>query len=277
MNILIADSGGTKTDWVCIGPAERQFFSGEGLHPAYHTVKKMMREISVIPEDVRFNIDQVFFYGAGCHGKEPVKKVRTALQNATSAPEIDVQDDLTGAGRAHLQDRDGLIAALGTGSICGRYSGGKITDRSLSLGYILGDEGSAAHIGKEILRAYFRNELDEHSVIQVQNTLGTEGYSVWMNKIYGSEQPNRELASVAGQVLHEECKNELLNIVTGCFEQFLDTQFRFLRPQAGERIVFTGSVANAHSGHLHQIVEDRGFDSFSVKSGVIAGLADYHG
>ncbi len=276
MNILIADSGGTKTDWVLIDSDSPHYFKGGGLHPAYNTTDEISSEINKSVKTESRKIDQIFFYGAGCHGDLPAEKITDALARVFSESEINVFDDLTGAARALLQHSDGIIAVLGTGSICGRYKNGLITKRSAALGYAIGDEGSAADLGKSVIRAYFRGEFEEETQQAVEKNLGISDYSYWMNRIYGSPQPNRVLATVAGEIFSGPLTQQLSSIIINCFEQFIDTQFRSLMPAPDDQIVFSGTVADAHSEKILSLLEKRGFKKCSVKTGLIKRLARYH-
>lgn len=277
MGILIADSGGTKTDWVYIDSANEHYFKSSGLHPAYTTGKQISEEIKYAMHFDPSEIDQVFFYGAGCHGIEPKQKIINALKQTLIGCRIDVFDDLTGAARAHLQQTEGIIAALGTGSVCGRYKNGEITMRSAALGYAIGDEGSAADLGKSVLRAYYRAELNKDARNAVEKKLGNVDYSHWMNQIYGSSQPNRELASVAEMVFSDDKQpQQLKSILINCFERFIDSQLLSLQPHSEERILFTGKVSNAHSKIILSLLKNRNFNNCSVKEGLISGLARYH-
>jgi len=274
MNILIADSGGTKTDWAYIDSAGIHYFNGKGLHPAYNTFHELTSEIarSVKPQ----TISQVYFYGAGCLGKSPVDKISGAISQSIPDSEVHVFDDLTGAARAHLQQSDGIIAALGTGSICGRYKNGEIIRRSAALGYAIGDEGSAADLGKTAIKAFFRKDFDKDTHQTVKKILGNEDYSYWMGKIYGSTQPNLVLASIAGDIFREASHSQLQEILISRFESFIDSQLSSLHPVKDEQIVFAGTVSNVHKGLLSTLMETRDFENFSVKPGLIEGLVAYH-
>ena len=274
MRRLIADSGGTKTDWAFIAGDNVRYFSGNGLHPAYMNSEEMVQSIS---KSVTESPDEIFFYGAGCHGDAPAEKIRQALFELFPGALIHVTDDLTGVARAHLQKSDGLIAALGTGSICGRYSSGNIISRSAALGYAIGDEGSGADLGRAALKAFFRDTFDSETRAVVTDRLKETSYSIWMDKIYGSDRPNRELASVAGIVFVEPLTENLQHLIAGRFQRFVESQFASLNPKKSEQIICTGTVAVAHADLLRKVFQENGYKNVVVREGVIKGLATYHG
>jgi len=273
MNTLIADSGGTKTDWASLEGSDADYFSGNGLHPAYMTVEQIVHEIQ---NTVSVTPDSVYFYGAGCHGPGPAVKVEQAIKKVFPNADVSVSDDLTGVARAHLQHSQGLIAALGTGSICGRYKAGEILKRSVALGYAIGDEGSAADLGRTILKAHFREKLDPETAELTAARLNNASYSEWMDRIYGSNRPNRELAAVAGMVFDHSLTDQLQKIVSFRFLEFIDSQFSTLSPDHSDQIVCTGSVAVAHAELLLDAFLNRGFNQVSIKENVIEGLVHYH-
>lgn len=273
MNILLADSGGTKTDWAYTGGGDTEYFSGNGLHPAYMTDDQIIHEINRM---VTVTPDVVYFYGAGCHGAGPALKVEQSFKKVFPQADVIVSDDLTGVARAHLQHSEGLIAALGTGSICGRYKAGEILKRSAALGFAIGDEGSAADLGRTILKAYFREQLDYETTTETADRLKNASYSEWMDQVYNSDRPNRELAAVAGKVFGYPLTDQLKEIISSRFLEFIDSQFSTLAPDLNEQIVCSGSVAVAHTELLADAFSNRGFNQVTIKENVIEGMVHYH-
>lgn len=273
MGILIADSGGTKTDWVHLTDNDTDYFSGGGLHPSYMTSEQIADEIE---SSVPVTPERIFFYGAGCHGEGPVTKIVKAIIQVFPSSDIVISDDLTGVARAHLQQSRGFIAALGTGSICGLYESGEILKRSAALGYAIGDEGSAADLGRTILKAYFRDSLDSETAGLTAARLQNGSYSEWMDSIYNSDRPNKTLAAVAGKTFIYPLTEQLQDMISSRFLEFIDSQISTLSPDQGDKIVYTGSVAVAHSEILLEVMSGRGFNNVIIKENVIEGLARYH-
>lgn len=274
MNLLIADSGGTKTDWACLGESGLVLERGKGLHPGYMAVDEMSAEIK---EQVgSFIPDRIAVYGAGCYGPIPSEKMTKAFKTVFDKAEIEVLDDLTGVARAHLQQQQGIMISLGTGSICGRYSDGVITERSAALGFAIGDEGSAADLGKQVIRSFFRENLDDESEKFVTSRLGNTSYAYWMDKIYNSLKPNSELAAVAGLVFRGKLTSGLKEILKESFNRFLDSQLKMLAPGKNEKIVFTGTVAVTHRSQLKSLMKEKGFRNVEIREDVIEGLVIYH-
>lgn len=274
MKLLIADSGATKTDWAFIENGKPIFFKGEGLHPANFSDSDIKNSIHRTVGKLRPN--HIYFFGAGCHSEEVNDRFASIFKNQFGKVTVTVDDDLTGTAKAHIGKENGIIAALGTGSICGRYHGGKITEKSAALGFAIGDEGSAADIGKRILKLFFRNRFDEATHQAVAAALSETSYSVWMQKIYQHKTPSRELAKVAGLVLNREVSPQLKKTVKDSIASFVDEQLSQLQPLNEERIVITGKVAVSNMGILLDVLAQKGFENVEVKGSVIEGLAKFY-
>lgn len=273
MDILIIDSGGTKSDLVRLNEGEINYLQSAGFHPAYASESELADELK---KTVDFTPDKIYFYGAGCHGEESRSKIRRSVKQLFPECDVEVSDDLTGAARAHLKSSDGLIVSLGTGSICGRYQNGQIVARSASLGYAIGDEGSAVDLGRIALKSYFRKELDTETEQEISKRLGESHYSAWMQRIYESDKPNRQLASVAGLVFQDPLTGQLRQMVKRVFQNFLESQFVTLSPLADEPVVCTGTVACSHESILKSVMNENGFSRVTIRKSIIRGLADYH-
>ncbi|WP_315821766.1 hypothetical protein [Paraflavitalea speifideaquila] len=107
------------------------------------------------------SVDAVFYYGTGCSNPDNAKLVKKAISNVFRGVEVMVTHDLFGAARALCGREKGIACILGTGSNSAYYNGKKIVKNSPGLGYVLGDEGSGAYLGKKVLQYYLYNTFDE--------------------------------------------------------------------------------------------------------------------
>ena len=272
--ILIADSGATKTDWAYVENGKPIFVKSAGLHPAYLSDSEMS---GIIRKSVgKFSPNHIYFFGAGCHSDAVNERLKSVLKEELDTVWVEISDDLTGAAKAHLQNNDGLIAALGTGSICGRYQTGKITQRSAALGYAIGDEGSAADIGKRVLRNYFRLRFDDETQAYISDKLQVTSYSEWMERIYQSRHPNRELAKIAGMVLNDTFPAQVKTLLVDSIQLFIDSQLHQLQPKPDESIVCTGTVAASNREIVKNIFAKSGFQQVEIGGSVIEGLVDFY-
>ena len=154
--MLIIESGGTKSSWNLVGQKEYMF---DGINPNIHSEEHIHNILIKAKEKLQDkNIESIEFYGAGCSTTETCFKIETLLKNYFDC-KISVNHDLLAACRAGLQNESGLVGILGTGSNACYYDGSTILDEKISLGYILGDEGGGADLGKRLVKLYVENLL----------------------------------------------------------------------------------------------------------------------
>ena len=166
MKILIADSGGTKTDWCLINGSHKEFFTTESYHPVNWDTAFKAR---IKDFWVSYNCTNIklHFFGAGCLNKE---KSNILLQEFKSIGfnEVSVQSDLHAAAMASFGRKKGRIAILGTGSIFFNWNGEEVSEIIGGKGHLLGDEGSGYYFGKLLLSAYLKNELSNLQLELIQ-------------------------------------------------------------------------------------------------------------
>ena len=159
--ILIADSGSTKTEW-CLADQGRPVRTvvTAGINPFFQTREEIAGEIrdALLPALKGERIDAIYFYGAGCAFPEKNRIVEEAITPYIPAP-IEVYSDLMAAARALCGSRPGIACILGTGSNSCLYDGTEITEHISPLGFILGDEGSGAVLGKLLVGDCLKRQL----------------------------------------------------------------------------------------------------------------------
>ena len=85
---------------------------------------------------------------------------------------------------------------LGTGSNSGYYNGKKIIHNSPGLGYVLGDEGSGAYLGKKVLQYYLYKTFDREFMISFTKNTDLTAADI-LDSVYKKPLPNRYIASFA--------------------------------------------------------------------------------
>lgn len=271
--ILIADSGATKTDWLYVEGEIHDFFRTGGLHPAFLDPVTDANELKSELPNVQPN--RIYFYGTGLGNQASDEKIHSLLRKAfPTANNIEVKSDLEGSAQAFFGSGDGVVAILGTGSICAKVESGKPVHRSAALGFAIGDEGSAADLGRKILRGYYRNQFSEETNNFLKQNLEPENYGDMMARIYQSDKPNRELASLAGEVLNESLPEELNFLIKEAFKVFIDQQLAMLNLNGSERIIFTGKVADAHRDKLIDVMKKAGYSDVEVRYPVIESFLE---
>jgi len=275
--ILIADSGSTKTDWRLIKGKDIRSMSGGGINP-YHSNEK---EIELELEKLDFrgdeaNIHDIYFYGSGVANEEMRNIIRNALQKRIGVhPYIQVQDDLLGVARALFMDRSGIACILGTGSNSGFYKDGKITDKVPAMGYSLGDEGGGADIGKRLVNALHKRNLSD----QLREAIiAEEGLSMdqILENVYNKPHANRYLASLTRIAAKYIDYQEIREIVSAAFEDFIKKNISKYSLYNAVEIGFAGSVAFYFKEILTEVMVKQDLKISQIMPSPIEGLVTYH-
>lgn len=278
--ILIADSGSTKTDWALRLPdgAVRMMTTG-GLNP----VMQSEAEIEAVAASLRSLLEgggeplRVFFYGAGCTAdRAPI--MRRVLQRALSAiaddATVSVESDLLGAARALCGRAEGIACIIGTGSNSCLYDGRRIVANTPPLGYVLGDEGSGASLGKAFLNGIFKGSLSRELREEFLTDFGLT-YDDVIERVYRRPLANRFLASVVNYIRKRQDNKELRLMVTSSFRSFIRLNVKpYERPDLP--LNFVGGVAYSFSDELGEACMSEGFTIGRVVKAPISGLLEYH-
>lgn len=273
MKLLIAESGATKTDWCYLENGKPVYFKTGGLHPFFLN-EEVKRELNALAG--RFTPDRILFYGAGISDNQPDEKLAGFLNSLFSRADLQFFSDLTATARASFGDDEGIVALLGTGSACGYFKNGDLQHKAASLGFAIGDEGSAADLGKRILKGYFRNLFSSETTDYISKALKNRNYHEMMNLVYTSERPSFTLAAIAGNVLGDECPKEFEQLTEAAFTDFMNSLLMPVYRISECRVIFSGSVALAHESILKKCAEKAGIGSFSIADSVISGLTESH-
>ena len=281
--ILIVDSGSTKTSW-CFAEigGERIVVETGGINPAVqseHYVHAIVaQQLTAEMQTKGLNlesIDEVFFYGAGCtpQAKGVVERQLHALLG--KATPVSVESDLLGAARAVCGSEPGIACILGTGANSCLYDGTRIVAHTPALGYILGDEGSGAVLGRLFLNALLKGRLPQIVGRQFfDETRLSEAYII--ERIYRSDAPNRFLASMSkfiyGRI--DGCE-QLKDMVVDNFMAFIKNN---LYPYGNDhrQINAVGSMAYYYRPQLAEAASRLGYTIGRIARQPIELMADYH-
>lgn len=284
---IIADSGATKTDWVVVGKnKEPYYFHTEGMNPFHQSeedirkvLQRFVEEMGVVKEIPHAEFVHVFFYGAGCAG-DRVTYMQRLLHDELSKPtkallQVEVASDLMAAARALCGHEAGIACIMGTGSNSCLYDGERIIANTPPLGYILGDEGSGAALGKRFLHAMFKGLLPETLQQQFCEESGFT-YASLIERVYRQPLANRFLASlVPFMAKHIDAYPALQTMIVQEFQRF----FRYNLIPYGRPdlpVGFVGGVAATFRTLLADAAEAEGFHLGVVMRAPLEGLLHCH-
>lgn len=279
MKKLIADSGSTKTDWsICEGSGVLQTIQTQGINP-YHqseeVIAEVLREEFVPSLHAELAPDtEVVFYGAGCANKTACDRVRAVIGQEMGLDNIEVCTDLLGAARALCGHSEGVVCVLGTGSNSCLYDGKQIVANVPPLGYILGDEGSSATLGRRLLSDCFKNQLPEalRDEFLAKYQLTQEEV---LERVYRQPMVNRFLASFTPFLYEHREVDEVHRLLVGSFtEFFVRNVLQYHRPWLPINCV--GSIAHVFTPEVKEAAEGLGMEMGVVMRSPMQGLVKYH-
>ena len=276
--ILIADSGSTKTDWCLLGAAkEPVFFDTEGYNPYFADAPYIVRSLSAsLPPDIaRGDIGQVFFYGAGCfEDRAPI--VAAAMATVFPRARTEVHLDLLASARALLGNEAGFVAILGTGTNTCLYDGHRITLNIDSLGFLLGDEGSGAWLGKKLLADFIRGYMPATVMEEFARRYDITRETI-MEKVYTEPLPNRFCASFTPFLLESATGGDYTrDLARRGFRDFFDQLVCHYPDFSRYPFNCVGSVADSFSDLLRDVALSYGMPFGKILRSPIAALAAYH-
>ncbi|HYC84505.1 MAG TPA: N-acetylglucosamine kinase [Chryseosolibacter sp.] len=277
--ILIADSGGSKTDWRLIqkdgsiGQA-----SAPGFNPYYQPIEDLKRDVEqiLLPKiNGGEHVDKIYFYGAGVSSLKNQLTIKSAFLEYFPEAHIEIGWDLLAAARALCGREPGIACIMGTGSNSCLYDGSKITDNVANLGWILADEGSGANIGRKFLVDYLRRKMPETLSKQFHDRfpLSREEF---LEKVYQQEKPSAFLASFAKFIFQHLKEPYCYKLVYDSFSEFYENNVMEYPNYKKLKVHFTGSIAFYFSDILRQVANDKGITVKNILEGPIAGLTLYH-
>ena len=278
--ILIADSGASKTDWGCVSRENdtRIRFTSQGYNPNYISGPQIVEDILAnMPAELDpDSVDEIYFYGAGVTELQYPFMTETLLKVFPKATTVFIAMDTLASCRALLQTEPGFAAILGTGANSCLYDGCNEGLNVDSCGFILGDEGSGAYLGKRMITDYIRRNMPLNVYELVGQELGHNNDEL-LDIIYTKPFPNRFCAQYATWISkHLDFDPYFPNLVTDAFDQF----FRKIVTHYPDYQKYTfnavGGVANCYKELLRPVVEKYGMKMGVILKAPMDGLIKYH-
>ena len=275
--MLIADSGSTKTDWCVIldnTPIKR--IGTKGLNPFFQSEEEIQQELthSLLPQLPEGTIDSVYFYGAGCTPEKAPTLRRAIADSLPVVGNIKAYSDMLTAARGLCGREAGITCILGTGSNSCFYDGKEIVNHISPLGFILGDEGSGAVLGKLLVGDILKNQLSPaiKEVFLKQFDLTVPEI---IDRVYRQPFPNRFLASLSPFIAQHLEEPGIRQLVLGSFIAFLRRnvmQYDYTQYPAH----FIGSVAHCYKEILQEAAQETGIRIGKILQSPMEGLIQYH-
>ena len=277
--ILIADCGSTKIDWCLLNGKEKvaQIFT-TGMNALLMTQDEMTARIKeeLMPHISGYQVDEIYYYGAGIISDEIKSHVANALKaNMPAASKIEVDTDLLAAARALCGRKPGIACILGTGSNSCYYDGEKVVDNVSPLGYILGDEGSGAVLGKLLVGDVLKHQLPEHLCEKFLKEYNLDRNTI-IDHVYRKPAANRFLAQFAPFLEHNIEEPSIHRIVLHSFIDFFVRNVESYKDYKTLPCNFVGSIALLEKATLLEAAKSQGITVGTIMQDPMEVLIKFH-
>lgn len=274
---LIADSGATKCEWCLLEDGKKKKIMTTGISPYFLDAAQIEQLLlkTLVPKLKEAVIDEVFFYGTGLSNQNNVQVLKIVLKKVFKKAKIAVETDLTAAARALCGRSKGIACILGTGSNSCFYDGRKIAKNSPGIGYILGDEGSGAYLGKKVIQYYLYQTFDEELMVSFEKRFLTSPMDILEN-VYKKPLANRYLASFAIFLAENRGHYMIENIIEDGLNDFFFTHIYKYKESWTLPINFIGSIAYGFKDVLQDLCNTYELELGKVLKAPMKGLTEYH-
>lgn len=274
---LIADSGSTKTEWCILKNTKKTLFTTVGMSPYFVNAQQIEQIIltEVFPFLKKNVVTEVYFYGTGCKNPANIKMFKKVFTILFPGASVVVDNDLSGAAKALCGHEKGIACILGTGSNSCYYNGKKIVKNSPGLGFILGDEGSGAYLGKKVVQHYLYNIFDADLRARFDAKFVTTETEI-IESVYKKPLPNRYLASFAIFLAENRGHYMIENIIEDGINDFFYTHIISYRESEKLPVHFTGGIAFGFKEVVKELCMNYGFQPGIILRSPMEGLIKYH-
>ncbi len=275
---LIIDSGGSKSEWMTAIEAKwLPVVRLSGFNPWQHQQQKLRQLIQEyllqLPEAIR--LSDIYFYGAGCADESNKKLIIKTFQDTFIHAKVYVYSDLMGAAHALFGNKSGIVCILGTGSNSGLYEGEKIAFSPPSLGFLMGDEGSGAWIGKTLAQQFFRKQMPE----DLQQKFAQK-FPVSLNEFLTAVYHENISAAYLAQYAYFAVENEhdpwIQKLIEDAFELFFQNNIQSIPAYNTQPIGFVGAVAYQFQDILRKILLRKNLTLSAVYKSPAQALMDHY-
>ena len=274
---LIADSGSTKCEWCLINNGKKKTILTQGISPYFLDTTQIIELLQkeLLPKLKNVEIANIYFYGTGLSNVNNVKIVNAALKKLFKGAKIEINHDLLAAARALCGNNKGIACILGTGSNSCYFNGKKIVKNSPGLGYVLGDEGSGAYLGKKVLQYYLYQTFDEDLLSRFEKQFNTNKTEI-LDAVYKKPLANRYLATFNNFLVENRGHYMVENIIEDALNDFFFTHLPKYTESWTLPINFVGSVAHGYKDVLKELCNVYELELGIILKKPMEGLINFH-
>ncbi len=272
--ILIADSGSSKTQWRWFGE-QTGSLDTQGINPYYISENELVALLQNAFGALELSFSEIYFFGAGCNAEDKNTLVINALHRLWPSAIVEVHSDLMASCLASAGSKPGICCILGTGANSCLFDGVEIVDNIPPLGFILGDEGSGAYLGKVLINYLYKGCRNEALKTDFEETYHLKVTDI-IKRTYNDSYPNRFLASFAPFLLKHKAEEDVKRLIVNAFDAFLHKNVLLYYGVQQLPIHFTGSIATHFSWELTEVIEKNGLQMGRIVQYPMDGLLEFY-
>lgn len=274
---LIADSGATKAEWVLVNNGKKKTLFTQGISPYFLNTEQIAALVQneLAKKLKNIIVEEVDYYGTGCSSPENAISVKKALKKVFPEATVQVQTDLMAAARSVCGHEKGIACILGTGSNSCYYNGKKIVKNSPGIGYVLGDEGSGAYLGRKVIQYYLYNTFDEDLRSRFDARFVTNAVEI-LDNVYKKPLPNRYMATFAMFLAENRGHYMIENILEDGLNDFFFQHLCKYAEVWKYPVSFVGSVAYGFKDVIKELCSSYEFELGTIFKNPMEGLVNYH-
>ena len=275
--ILLVESGATKSDWRVVDesgkPVSRHLYAGMNVS----TIKmERIKEVlsAGIAESGVSSRDSFYMYTAGIVTDEIRAELKDFVLSLVPFKDFELHNDLVGAARSVLGHGSGIVAIMGTGSNTCFYDGESVTQKVMSGGFIIGDDGSGATLGKMFLTDFIKNRIPDDVAEDFASKFDAS-YSAIVGNVYRSPAPSGYLGSLAPFILSHYDNPYIKEMVDENFQKFIDRSLKCYDTD-NYPVGVVGGFGYANRGIFSELCRRSGIRLAGFLPEPIEGLIKYH-
>lgn len=277
--ILIADGGSTKVDWIALDNNKNEVFRVRtlGLNPAVVPQEELKNRIINMFQliQVKEQVKEIHFYGAGCGTPKPVEILKGVMQNIFTNATINIAEDMLAAVYAASGKNPAIVCILGTGSNSCYFDGEKMEMNVASLGYTLMDEASGNYFGKRLIRDFYYKRMPKAIAKKFEANFDLDADTIKYN-LYRQPNPNMYLASFASFMFDFKEEKYIKRLIKKGYNEFFECRILPLKKESSIPIYFIGSIAFYFSDILEKVANKHGLKITGIIQRPINNLLEYH-
>jgi N-acetylglucosamine kinase-like BadF-type ATPase len=274
---LIADSGATKAEWCLLNNGKKKILFTQGISPYFLNTNQVADLVNkqLATKIKERTVEHVYYYGTGCANPQNARSIKKAMTQVFPDAQVNVNTDLMAAARAVCGHEKGIACILGTGANSCYYNGKNIVKNSPGIGYVLGDEGSGAYLGKKVIQYYLYNTFDEDLRARFDAEFVTTASEI-LDNVYKKPLPNRYLASFTLFLVENRGHYMIENIIEDGLNDFFFQHLCKYNEVWKYPVNFVGSVAYGFKDVLKELCNSYEFELGKILKNPMEGLIKYH-